>query len=346
MEDIGELKKRIDIVDFAERLGLFVIPQKKKARCFNTSMHKRGDKNPSLSFKVNPNGEGYFKCFACGVSGSIVDLLAGAKGIGISEAIKEIKRDYGTGEGIKPIEYKKADDIKQDLTVIADKKTKEIFKALLELAKNEGISKQVKDYLTGDSRGLTEETIERFGLFCMSNTDFITKELQKYYDTKDLVKAGLFADYGNGLYFNFKDYPVGIPYIQGGEVVYIKARALNGNKNPKYMQVKGLSLPLFNRDVLVNKGEVVYICEGEFDTIIATQNGYLAVGVVGVNGLKDSFIDDLLGFEVVLALDNDDIGNTAIKTLATKLVNRGVRVLGQIDLPKGINDLTDFFNYE
>lgn len=111
------------------------------------------------------------------------------------------------------------------------------------------------------------------------------------------------------------------------------------------MQVKGLSIPLFNRDILktMDKTEPLYICEGEFDTMITAQNGFNAVGVVGVNGLKQEIVKELVGFNVYLAFDNDTAGQVAIKEVANRLVLGGVNVLGQVDLPEGVKDLTDYF---
>ena len=340
MQDILEIKKRIDIVEFAEALGVEVMPNRRSAKCFNKSMHNHGDSNPSLHFKVKENGEGYFKCFACSISGSIVDLLAEFKGISTTEAIREIQREYGEGEGVKVGKRKPRTAPYIPKPKVADKETKEIYQVLYETANKQGMSKKVKDYLTGDNRGLTEDTIKRFKLFSMDKPEQISQLLQKDYSIKKLVKAGLFAKGKSGYYFRFNGYPVGIPYLEGGEIVYIKARRLD-SKSPKYMQVGGLSLPLFNRDILKEGKEPIYICEGEFDTIITAQNGYSAVGIVGVNGLKSEIIEELIGLEVILAFDNDKAGQEAVKEVVKKML--GVNVVGQIDLPEGVKDLTEFF---
>jgi DNA primase len=77
--------------------------------------------------------------------------------------------------------------------------------------------------------------------------------------------------------------------------------------------------------------------------MITTQNGFNAVGVIGVNGLKQEIIEDLVGFNVYIAFDNDKAGQSAIKEVAMRLREAGVVVLGQIDLPEGIKDLTEYF---
>jgi len=340
MEKLEDIKKRVDIVEFAERLGVEVLPNRKQARCFNKKMHKHGDIHPSLSF-TSKNGVGYFKCFSCGIGGSIVDLLAKFKGIDTKEAIKEIKKMYGSGD-LPPVKIKPRLPEVTEVRV-ADKGVSSTYNKLYSICSKHGLGK-VKDYLTGDKRGLTEDTIKRFRLFAINKPQEVVKELKRVCSMEELLKAGLFDTGSNGEYFKFKDYPVVIPYIEGEDIVYIKARRLDG-KNPKYMQVKGLSIPLFNRDILktMDKTEPLYICEGEFDTMITTQNGFNAVGVVGVNGLKPEIIQELVGFDVYLAFDNDTAGQTAIKEVANRLILAGVNVLGQIDLPEGVKDLTDYF---
>lgn len=337
MESLEDIKKRVDIVEFAERLGVEVLPNRKQARCFNKQMHKHGDSNPSLSF-TSKNGIGYFKCFACNIGGSIVDLLAEFKGIDTKEAIKQIKEMYGSGDLPKvKTRLPEVAEVK-----VADKGIRDTYNKLYDICNKHGLGK-VKDYLTGDKRGLTEDTIESFRLFAINKPKEIEEELKEVCSMEELLTAGLFAK-GRGSYFKFKDYPVVIPYIEGGDIVYIKARRLD-SKNPKYMQVSGLSLPLFNRDILktMDKTEPLYICEGEFDTMITAQNGFNAVGVVGVNGLKQEIIQELVGFNVYLSFDNDKAGQTAVKEVANKLILAGVTVLGQTDLPEGVKDLTDYF---
>ncbi len=343
MEDIADIKKRIDIVSFAESLGVEVMPNRKNAKCFNKQFHKHGDSNPSLGFTVNKNGEGYFKCFACGISGSIVDLYALVKGVEVSEAIRGIKQQYGDNELVPLAKIVKPTKTYSEVRK-ASKEVKETYKKFYQVCIKQGLSKPIKEYLMGQERGLTEETIKQFKLFSISKTEQLVNELKEVCSTEELIEAGLFAKSSRGTYFKFADYPVVIPYLEDGEIVYIKARRLD-RKNPKYMQVSGLSIPLFNSDLLktLDKTKPLYICEGEFDTMITTQNGFNAVGVIGVNGLKQEIIEDLVGFNVYIAFDNDKAGQSAIKEVAMRLREAGVVVLGQIDLPEGIKDLTEYF---
>lgn len=338
--ELEELKKRIDIVELARHLGIEVLPNGKQAHCFNRSAHKHGDKTPSLSFTTR-NGEGFFKCFSCNIYGDIFNLYALYKGITLGEAIKDLKAtiDYSTKGLQGPA---RVADTKKEVAmpIIATPNIRKTYRDFYNICyKNytrEGLFKLLK-YLKGEYRGLSNETIAEFGLFWIP--EGIADELKKETSQENLEEAGLFK----GNYFRFSKYEVGIPYLEAGEIVYIKARRLDGG-NPKYMQVAGLSIPLFNSDILktMDRLEDLYICEGEFDTMIAIQNGLNAVGVVGVNGLTGPIVEMLKGFNVYLAFDNDDKGQEAIDREVTGLRQSGVNVLGKLDL-EGSKDLTEFY---
>lgn len=76
----------LNIKDVAERLGLEV-KQKGNSPCFNTLAHKNGDRHPSLAFDPKTNK---FKCFACGVSGDTIDLVAKVENLSYIEAYRRL----------------------------------------------------------------------------------------------------------------------------------------------------------------------------------------------------------------------------------------------------------------
>ena len=83
--DLDQLKRAIPIIDLAHRLGLQV--RGRQARCFNGDRHKHQDKHFSLGLDLKTNR---FKCFACGVNGSIIDLYKKVKGVDVSQAIRDL----------------------------------------------------------------------------------------------------------------------------------------------------------------------------------------------------------------------------------------------------------------
>ena len=93
-------------------------------------------------------------------------------------------------------------------------------------------------------------------------------------------------------------------------------------EGPKYLSVHGDMPRMFNADALNRREPYVCICEGEIDTISASQAGLPAVGIAGVNGWRDYFARCFNGYEAVYVLcDNDDKGQGA---------TFGEKVAGQI----------------
>jgi len=79
------IRESADIEDAAGRYGLEI--RNRKARC---PFHN--DRTPSMSFK-----DGRFKCFGCGRSGDITDLVSGLLGISLRDAAKRLNADYDLG---------------------------------------------------------------------------------------------------------------------------------------------------------------------------------------------------------------------------------------------------------
>jgi len=48
------------------------------------------------------------------------------------------------------------------------------------------------------------------------------------------------------------------------------------------------------------------LCEGEFDTMIAEQNGLNAIGLLGVSNYSKEMIKQLKDFDLIICLDNDE----------------------------------------
>jgi len=339
--NIQEIKDRIDIVELAERLGLDVMHNRKQARCFNKNAHSHDDKTPSMSLHDN-----LFKCFACGVKGSVIDLYMGIVGCDVKTALHDLEGMYEIGSNqthnhgqvYRSVASPRSEPEKHIPTLL----DKEIYKSFHELLQEP--TGGILDYLRGPSRGLTEETIKRFQIGFLNDVVSVFEVLSIKYNPTNLLSSGLLKIEDGCHKCMFTYYPLVIPYFNNGEIVYLKGRHLNEFK-PKYMQLKGKDIPLFNVDAIVEARKAqreLYICEGEFDTMMAVQNGYMAIGIIGANGLKEEFVELFKGMRIVLAYDNDDTGQVAIAKDAEILARKGVMVR-KVILPEGIKDLTEYF---
>lgn len=337
--DLDRLKASIQITDLARDLGLAI--RGKQARCYNSQAHKHGDKNYSLGLNTKNNS---YKCFACGERGSIIDLYKAVRGVDLSQAIRELADKAGLGQKThhstiyKPFEPSQA-PASQPSGVYSD-----IYEELLRAC--EGLDAESRDYLTGASRGLTNETIDKFLLFSISDYPKINKHLKERFSGDELQKAGLLSDEGNLIFYKHK---VIIPFTQDGRVIYLRGRYLeNGNAQTDGAKMLGLkghtTKRLFNAEILADlkKGDKVYICEGEFDAMILDQNNYNAVAILGTTNFNADDIDLFKGLDVILCLDNDEAGQRATQEIAKMFLLKGHAVKTK-QLPENIKDTTDYF---
>lgn len=355
--DLDTLKDAIKITDLARSLGLQV--RGGQARCFNTSGHKHGDKKPSLGLDTKTNR---FKCFACGVQGSVIDLYKEVKGVSVSEAINELAKMAGL-----PVKaFSLSDKLKgKTLTQGAEYLTelmrrdktsppqliytpeapqkpltseiKGIYEALANYCGE--LDSQSLAYLTGPTRGLTKETITRFQLFSIKDYQATNKFMQGKFSLEELQQAGLVSEAGNLIFYQHK---IIIPFIENGRIIFLQARRTD-DQHPRYMHLKR-SVPLFNADTLktLTKGERVYICEGVFDAMMLEQNGFKATAILGVNNFKPERAELYSGLDVVLCLDNDEGGRQGTQAIASVFLTQGQSVKRKL-LPDGVKDITEWY---
>jgi len=332
--DLEQLKRAIPIIELAEILGLEV--KGKQARCYNNQAHSHDDKNKSLGFDVARNR---YKCFACGEQGSIIDLYKQVKGLATGEAIKELAEMTGLAPQSGQSQPRATLTTKRDPEPTAEpaKDYSEIYGELVYLCG--GLDKESRDYLTGAKRGLTEATLKHFALCSIADYKEIDQQLKAKFSIDELRGAGLLSDKDSLIFYKHR---VIIPFFNEGKIVFLQGRRLDDGQ-PKYLHIKK-PVPLFNPDALtgLTKGSKVYVCEGAFDAMILEQNGYKAVGILGVNNFKPDYTELFKGLELVLCLDNDDAGERATGELAKMFLLKGQAVKSK-QLPDGIKDITEYF---
>lgn len=129
-----------------------------------------------------------------------------------------------------------------------------------------------------------------------------------------------------------------IPYLTPTGVIDIRFRSLNTDSGPKYMSRPGATTHIFNINALSNDSDVLAICEGELDTVVATQAGFSAVGLPGANNWK-SFYNRVLAdwSKVILLCDGDNAGREMAKNLSRELDN-----VFPVFMPEGL-DVNDVY---
>ena len=88
------IKSQVNLIEYADRFGI---------SCNSKGMAKcpwHPDKTPSLKISIH-DGRWTWRCFACDIGGSIVDLLMKSEKISEKAAIKKLLNEYGDKGGIR-----------------------------------------------------------------------------------------------------------------------------------------------------------------------------------------------------------------------------------------------------
>lgn len=196
------------------------------------------------------------------------------------------------------------------------------------------VTPKVRDYLL--ERGVSLKNIEKFRLGYAIPSNSLTGRFPN--DIKALETYGLTKN-GRDHFQNRIIFPV----ISNGSVVFFSGRRFDSKKDCKYIHLPQEIHWLYNEDAIKNK-EKILIAEGFLDTIIASQLGFSACGVLGTGLWKDEFLDKVRrAKEITVALDGDDSGRNGSKKIVDSLskLQQSV-VIKIITLPEG-KDINDYF---
>ena len=174
--------------------------------------------------------------------------------------------------------------------------------------------------LSKSQRELLERATENYA----QNLD----EILPYLETRGITRttATMFRlgfvknpEVGHEPYIN----KLSIPYLTPSGTIDIRFRALSPDATgPKYMSRPGATTHIFNINALGNADDTLVVCEGELDTVIATQAGFTAVGLPGANNWKPFYSRVLADWtKVILLCDGDNAGREMAKNLSRELDN-------------------------
>jgi DNA primase len=127
-----------------------------------------------------------------------------------------------------------------------------------------------------------------------------------------LQDVGIYVDWDKDGQF-----PIFIPYPHMQGVWYERQRRwLDDERKPKYMSPKHSEPHLYNPWFLGPNASIVYICEGELDTLSLITIGRPAVGMAGAGLFDRRWLHLFSHCDIVLALDGDDAGRKAEMKMA------------------------------
>ncbi len=296
-----------------------------------------GEKTPS--FYVYDDA---YHCFGCGAHGDVISFVMQSQGLAFMEAIGQLAAEAGMEVPKATPEAAEAERRRLDVVGVLEAVQAHYQKRLSLPDGRAG-----RDYLLG--RGLTEETIARFGLGWAGERGALTADLTRQgIDIEQLSEAGLvrrdeetrrtFELFSQRVMFPIRD--------RRGRIISFGGRIL-GAGQPKY--VNGPETPVFSKrrtlyglDLAregVRNGGTLIVVEGYMDVIATAQAGFTAAVAPLGTALTNEQLEELWRVSPVpvLCFDGDGAGARAasrVMELALPMLTPE-RSLKFATLPKG-----------
>ena len=298
--DLDEIRAT-PIEEVAENLGIGIV--RHMALC---PFHN--DKHPSLHFDLKKNR---YKCFACGASGNVIDLVMRYNNMEFKEAINWIgNKEVNTA---KDNAYEKKESREEAVDI-------EYLEALM---KNVCINEDAARFLF-DERRIDSRVVEWCGLSSVSSDTPCWRWGKAFYDAPSLL----------------------IPYRDvDGKLLTVQGRYLGKEKKPRFKFPQGSQAGMYNKQVIatLKKGDELWITEGPSDCWAMMSAGRKAVAIPSATSLTAGdlrLLGDGLqkGVSLHMAPDNDRPGMELFKTLKRHFPDLQGHVL-----PDGVKDFGEMW---
>ena len=303
---IEEVRMKNDIVDV---ISQYVKLTRKGSSYFGLCPF-HNEKTPS--FSVTPSKQMYY-CFGCGAGGNVYNFIMEYENYSFGEALSHLADRAGVE--LPKIEYSREAKEKAEQRAALleiNKLAAQYF--YYQLRRESG--KTAHGYLLG--RGLSEETIRKFGL---GYSDKYSDDLYKYLKSKgysdDLLReSGLFnVDERRGMYDKFWNRVIFPIMDVNNRVIGFGGRVM-GDGKPKYLnspetKIFDKSRNLYGLNVArTTRKNYLILCEGYMDVIAMHQAGFTnAVASLGT-ALTSGHASLVKRYtkEVLLLYDSDGAG--------------------------------------
>ena len=324
-DSVQQIKDRLSIVDVVSAY----VELHKAGRHFKGKSPFSQDKTPS--FYVSPD-RGMYYCFSTSQGGDMFSFVQVMEGVDFKEALKILAGKAGVE--LVPVSPQKKTERDRMYSVL-EEATNFFEHSLVS-------GSAPREYI--EKRGVTLTTSMTWRLGYAPGSDNIwrtTKDhlLQKNFTENELLKAGLIktSQKGRDSYDVFRNRIMFPLFDQGGRVVGFSGRTLEmGADVPKY--VNSPETDLFKKSEIlygyhrakhgIRQLDFSLIVEGQFDVVMSHQAGYNNTVAVSGTALTLQHVQLLerLSKRVVLALDADKAGISAMKRAADLMLRRGMDV--------------------
>ena len=325
-EDILQrVRDATDIVDLISEHVQLV----KKGRNYSGLCPFHDEKTPS--FSVDPDRQ-FYHCFGCGVGGNVFKFIQEIDRVTFVEAVKFLAERTGIALPERSGPSCEEDAAADELYRANDLARKYFHHLLL----NDDVGASARTYL--QTRGLTGETIERFGLgYAPSEWDALLKVAgRRGLSPQILERAGLALprSTGSGHYDRFRD-RIAFPIANlSDRTIAFGARALQPDQEPKYLNSP--ETPIYHKGRVlygladtrdaIRRQDAALVVEGYMDLISLAQAGIQHVVATSGTALTEDHCRLLARYarQVVLLFDGDAAGSTAAMRACEAFLGTGL----------------------
>ena len=272
----------LDLAQIEDVIGDFVT-LKRAGATYKACCPFHNEKTPS--FYVSPS-KGIYKCFGCGKSGTAVGFVMEHESLSYVDALKYLAKKYN----VEVVETEvSAEEIAKrqrgESLLLVSEFAGKFFQDTL-WTTDEG---QTIGYQYFRSRGLTDETIRKYGLgWAPANrTTFLEKARAAGYKEEYLLDTGLCKQYEDGrIVDNFCDRAMFPIHSASGRVIAFGGRTLHKDpKFPKYVNSKETEIYVKSKSLYgiyfakseISKKDRCILVEGYLDVLSMHQLGILNV---------------------------------------------------------------------
>lgn len=332
-EAIAEIKYRNDIESVISQY--MVLKRRGKNLVGLCPFHN--EKTPS--FTVYPEN-GSFYCFGCKVGGDVITFTGLIEHLDYVESIKYLADKSGIVIPENDYNDNSMQRLKQTVLEINRESARFFHKYLM----SEG-GKWALDYLFG--RGLSLATVKKFGLGCAPDSwDSLLKHLSsKGYSISDMLQANVISKSSRGTYFDRFRNRVMFPIINlRGNVIAFSGRARPGDEKAGGKYVNTSDTPVYKKSENLyafnfaknDCADRIILVEGNMDVISLHQAGFTnTVAALGTAfTIEQAKLLCRYTKEIVITLDSDTAGQTAVKKVLGVLKDSGLPVRVVV-LPEG-----------
>jgi len=271
MDFVEQLKSSVDIVTV---VGEYVRLRRSGPNRYMGLCPFHNEKSPSFTVHVVHQ---FYKCFSCGAGGDVVKFVMEKEGISFYEALKSLAERFGVPMP-KRSQYADEDAKVRGGLLAMHELAQENFRANLSAQAGEA----ARAYIA--KRGLSEETVEQFGLGYSDRSGRALLRLfeQDHFPVAQMEQSGLVKKRQDGsLYDSFRNRLMFPIHNESGKIIGFGGRALAADDEPKYLnspetQIYKKSHVLYNLHRAkepMRKEDRVILVEGYMDVIGVTAAG-------------------------------------------------------------------------